>query len=285
MKKPPVILFCFAALFVNANTLTAQSIDFTGALSRMESAIASSQEEFTMRDSYYLGRAAAAYILNSYPPFTQNPALTLYLNLICRALAVNSAIPNWYDGYYVIILDTPIINAFATPGGHIFITRGILGIVTSEDMLAAIIAHEMAHIQLWHGIAAVNHFRAVNDLYQEQNRIAQSLASDIQQRIFTASVNEFVQTLFSGGYSQLQEFEADSAALSLLVSSGYNPQSLIELMRVLDSLQGNQLAGLNSTHPLPSQRIANLQTRMQSLNRFADNREARIDRFRRITGQ
>ena len=274
MKKPLVILLFFFA----AGSLAAQSIDLSGALSRMENAISSSQEEFTMRDSYYLGRAAAAHIVNSFPLYNQNPALTVYLNLVCYALAVNSPMPNWYDGYYVMILDTPVVNAFATPGGHIFITRGILEILTSEDMLAAVIAHEMAHIQLQHGIAAVNQSRAVNDLYQERNRISQSLASETQRQ-FTVSVNDLVQTLFSGGYSQLQEFEADSTALRLLISAGYNPQSIIELMRILDSLQGNQTAGLNSTHPLPSQRIANLQ-RQIPVSRFADN-AARMERVRR----
>jgi len=284
LKNALVILSCFAALLLlfNANFLAAQSIDFTGALSRMENAVASSQEELTMQDSYYLGRAAAAHIINSFPLYNQNPALTVYLNLVCYALAVNSPIPNWYDGYYVMILDTPVVNAFATPGGHIFITRGILEILTSEDMIAAVIAHEMAHIQLQHGIAAVNHSRAVNDLYQERNRISHNLASETQRQ-FTASVNDLARTLLSGGYSQLQEFEADSTALTLLVSAGYNPRSLIELMRVLDSLSGNQLAGLNSTHPLPSQRIANLQRQMP-VSRFANN-TARMERFERARNE
>jgi len=254
------------------------------ALSRMETAINASQEEFTMRDIYFLGRAAAAHLLNHFPMYTENPVITDYLNLICNTLAINSPIPNWYDGYYVMILDTPVINAFATPGGHIFLTRGILDLVTSEDMLAAIIAHEMAHIQLQHGVAVILHSNLVQNLNQEQRRINQSLESGTQQQLFSAAVGEFVQSLFSGGYSQLQEFEADSTAFSLLASAGYNPANLLELLRILGTLQGDQRGSLNSTHPLPAQRIGNLQGMMNAY-RGADNSDARRDRFWRGMGR
>jgi len=271
-------------LLIAAGGASAQVIDFSGALSRMESALNETQDEYSMRDIYFLGRAAAAHIINHYPLYAANSALINYLNLICYALAVNSPAPNWYDGYYLMILDTPVINAFATPGGHIFLTRGILEIVTSEDMLAAIIAHEMAHIQLQHGIAVIKHSNFVQSISQERRRISQSLEAESRQQLFSAAVDEYVQSIFSGGYSQLQEFEADSTAFNLLASAGYNPESLIELMRILDSFQWDKTGGLNSTHPLPSQRIENLQRQNRPAYRYADN-AARIERFRRMMGR
>jgi len=279
MYKLPVIVL----LLITAINAAAQ-VNVNDALSRMETAINDSQEEFSMQDIYFMGRAAAAHLLNNYRLYTENPAMTVYVNLICDALAVNSTNPNWYDGYYVMILDTPVINAFATPGGHIFLTRGILEIVTSEDMLAAIIAHEMAHIQLQHGVAIIKHSKLVQNLSGEQQRLNQSLDSGSRLQLFSAAVGEFVQSMFSGGYSQLQEFEADSTGFNMLVSAGYNGESMIELMRILGRLQGDQRGSLNSTHPLPIQRIDNLKRQNTPVNMSSGN-PVRKNRFLKVMGK
>jgi len=275
--------FLTLLLLISVFNLTAQNSS-ASALSRMEIAIESSREEFTAQDSYYLGRTVAAHILNRYPLYTGKPELTNYLNLVCAALAINSFAPNWYNGYYVMILDDPAPNAFSTPGGHIFISRGFIDLALSEDMLAAIIAHEMAHIQLNHSTAEIAHTRLTNQLAQERDRISSSLAAQIQQLMFSESINEIILTLFSRGYSQIQELEADRLALSLLVSTGYNPQSLVDLLVILERQQRIQSAGLSSAHPMLSQRITNLRRQMPPLYRFADN-AARAERFKRILGR
>jgi len=277
MKKIPVFLL----LLITAGSITAQ-VNVNDALSRMDSAISSSQDEFTMRDSYFLGRTVAAHILSRYELYTERPELTNYLNLICRALAINSPAPNWYDGYTVAILDNPAFNAFSTPGGHIFITRGFIDVITSEDMLAAVIAHELAHIQLEHGTAGIMNTRIIQRLGQEQQRLSQELSGSARQQLFTEMVDEIVQSLFGGGYSQLQEFEADLMALNLLALAGYNPGGLIELLRMFERLRENQMGSLNATHPLPAQRIANLERQMNMYNSMPNNSSVRRERFNTI---
>jgi predicted Zn-dependent protease len=269
---------------INTGILSAQDLDVRNALSRLERSINQAEEEFTMRDSYFLGRAVAVHVLNRYQLYTENPAVSEYLNLILKALVINSPVPNWFNGYFVMALDTPEINAFATPGGHIFITRGLMELTSSEDMLAAIIAHELAHIQLQHGTADIMNTRLVNELTQERERISQNIIMRTQQD-FTASINEMVNNLFSGGYSQLQEFEADLKAFELLVSAGYYPGSLIELLRILDRIQGNQIARLNTSHPLPALRIDNLERNMPPISQFIDTSSVRRERFNRIMGR
>ncbi|MCL2765803.1 MAG: M48 family metalloprotease [Treponema sp.] len=278
MGKSIVIII----LLITASSLTAQVNNISDALARMESAIDNSQEEFSKRDSYYLGRTVAAHILYHFRLCMEKPALTNYLNLICKTLAINSAAPDWYNGYYVMVLDTPAPNAFSTPGGHIFITRGLLDLASSEDMLATIIAHELAHIQLQHGTAEIMNTRTVQRLGQEQQRILQNLSIETQQQLFSELVNEIVDSLFSRGYSQLQEFEADSLALNILASAGYNPGSLIETLRIFESIQGNQTSSLNATHPLPSQRIANIERQMQAYRSFSNTSITRRNRFNNI---
>jgi len=278
MGKPIVLFF----VLIFAQTIfTVEAQNVSDALSRMERAVDNSQDDFFTRDIYFLGRAAAANLLNHYSIYAEKPAVTDYLNMICKALAINSSLPNSYDGFHVMILDSPVVNAFATPGGHIFLTRGILDLVTSEDMLAAIIAHEIAHVQLKHGMAVILHSNLVQNLNQERQRLSESLEGETSKKLFTAAVDEFMETLLVGGYSQLQEFEADSTAFNMLITAGYYPGSLIELLRLLGRLQGNQTGSLNSTHPLPSQRISNLQRQMNSY-RAADNSSIRKARFSRV---
>jgi len=275
MSKLLIVLL----LIFFSNSVTAQEINALDALSRMERNINDLQEEFSMPDKYFLGRTVAAHIIGNYNIYTENPALTEYLNLICRALAINSMHPDWYDGYYVTILDDYTLNAFSTPGGHIFITRGLIEITTSEDMIAAIIAHELAHIQLQHGISEITHDRLVNSLGQERDRIRQNLSND-RYTEFTDFIDKIADNLLNKGYSQTLEFEADNMAYSLLISTGYNPDSLIDLLRILDGLSINQRVSLNQSHPLPSQRIAVLQR--QNVTHVMDNSSVRQDRFNRI---
>jgi predicted Zn-dependent protease len=257
--------YCAVACFaVQAVHLEGQTQALTGdALSRMDSAFNSMDAEITQEDAYYLGRAVAANILAVYKPYTQNPELTRYLNRICQTLVINSSQPVSFNGYHVIILDSPEFNAFATPGGHIFITKKLAAAAASEDMLAAVIAHELAHITLQHSIAIINDVKFTDEMTATANRAA-SLAgenSDAAKRLayFRGSVNKTVDIMMKNGYSQAQEFEADMEAVVLLAKSGYNPGALVEVLKVLQKTQSSQKGGFNTTHPSPAERIANVE--------------------------
>jgi len=108
----------------------------------------------TPEEEYYVGRAVAANILSNYPPYNR-PELNAYINKIGQGLALYSFRPAIFMGYHFMVLDSEEINAFASPGGHILVTRGLLRKVQSEDELAAVLAHEIAHVALKHGLASV----------------------------------------------------------------------------------------------------------------------------------
>jgi len=240
--------------------------------------------EFTLVDEYYLGRAVAANILSRYRPFTQNAEVTRYLNMICQTLVINSNHPATFNGYRVMILDSREINAFATPGGHIFITRGMLALATSEDMVAAIIAHELAHVMLRHSIAIINDVRFMNEMSAIADRAAASAARTSPQAAqaaeFRNSITGTIDILMTNGYSQTQEFEADMEAIALLARAGYDPRALLDVLRALQRTQGPQMSGLNSTHPSPVMRINNI----ERLNFPAANtRQFRETRFRSMS--
>lgn len=237
-------------------------------------------DDYTMEDAYYLGRTVAANILRYYPVY-QNRELTEYVNKICQAIVINSPQPVIFNGYSVLILDSNEFNAFATSGGHIFVTRRLVESITSEDMLAAVVAHELAHIILRHGIAIINETRLNNDLSFVAGRAA-SIAGDNSEQArqaanLRASLANSIDTWIKNGYSQSQEYEADLEAIVLLSKAGYDPSALLEMLRALQQIQGSQMSGIYSTHPGAEQRIANV----DKLNYSSQNtRQYRTARFK-----
>ncbi|MDR3334049.1 MAG: M48 family metalloprotease [Treponema sp.] len=230
-------------------------------------------------DAYYLGRAVGATILTRYKIYTEAPELTIYLNKICNTLVINSPKPELYNGYHVAILDSPEINAFATTGGHIFITRGLLECANSEDALASVIAHELAHIQLRHSMDVIETNRLAQSLQGIASSAAKNAAAGDPALVFDTSIRDVVNTMVMTGYSQEQEFEADATALSLLATAAYEPSSLIDMLKVLDKNQPRHAGGFNKTHPAPVLRISHLSWTVRRYS-VPDTRSFRWDRFR-----
>jgi len=243
-------------------------------------AIGSAAEEITPEQEYYLGRAVAANILSTYRIWNGNPALTAYLNHICNAIVINSSQPDVYNGYHVAILDSNEINAFATSGGHIFVTRGLIAAAKSEDALAAVIAHEVAHIQLQHSIKAIRTSRITQALIVTGAAAVGAVRGmDVNEltSVFNESVGEIFQTMVNNGYSQAQEFDADNTAMKLLASAGYNPSALIDMLKELSAVQTGSV-GFGKTHPTPAQRISNAEKSVGAY-KVADTRSYRQARF------
>ena len=255
--------------------------DTANAISMSGRAIGSAAEEITPEQEYYLGRAVGANILSSYKIWNGSPALTAYVNRICNAIVINSPRPEIYNGYHVALLDSAEINAFATSGGHIFITRGLISCARSEDALAGVIAHEIAHIQLQHSVKAIKNSRITRAVLITSTSAASIAAgSSVNELtdIFNESVGEIVTTLIENGYSQNQEFEADNKALELLAGAGYNPSGLTDMLKELVRIQNSRPGGFNKTHPAPASRISNAE---QSIGKYrvADTGAYRRNRF------
>jgi predicted Zn-dependent protease len=231
------------------------------------------QEDFTPEQEYYIGRAVGAQILTRYSIDKSNPAKTGYLNKILQALAVNSPKPEIYNGYYAVILDSDEINAFATSGGHIFVSRALINSAVTEDALAAVLAHEVAHVQLQHSVKAIQADRKA----QAFKALAASVLDDLVDN-FGEVVGDAVVTLIDKGYSRDQELDADATALSLLAGAGYDPSSLLDMLRTLDRDQASHPGGFNATHPTPRDRLNNANRKLGA-NSTPDTRSFRRARF------
>jgi predicted Zn-dependent protease len=275
-----------AAAFAQSPGKSASAADVRGALSEMDRLFETPDEPLSPEDEYYLGRTVAAQILRTYGAYTEDPGMVRYLNLICLALVINSpnpGAPNFgaFNGCHVGMLDSPVINAFATPGGHIFLTRGLVECADSEDALAAVVAHELAHIQLRHAAAIIDDQRLVQDLSLSAGRAASAASGNARARkqaLFNRHISDMVYTLFKNGFSQAQEFEADLRAVTLLRNAGYDPAALGRMLAILEKIQPLRPGGFNTTHPLPADRLANL-SRVSLIGAGGGTRAYRASRF------
>ena len=113
---------------------------------------------------YFMGRAVAALAIEKSQLYTSDAALERYVSLVGHSVAFESDRPETYKGYTFGVLDADEPNAFCAPSGFIFVTKGLLKQMKSEDELAGVLAHEIAHVALRHPeIAVVVHPRLGDD--------------------------------------------------------------------------------------------------------------------------
>ncbi|MBW2412775.1 MAG: M48 family metalloprotease [Deltaproteobacteria bacterium] len=225
-------------------------------------AVSKSFEDITPEQEYYIGRTVGARILQKYKPY-DNPAANRYINTLGQTLAQASDFPETYGGYHFLIQDSDDINAFAAPGGFIFVTRGILRCCEHEDAVAAVLAHEIGHVQSRHGLQAIKKSRvtdAVTILAIEGTKTfgGEDLANLTQT--FEDSISDITSTLVVNGYSRAFEYQADSGAVNILYRVGYSPSGLVDMLRVMDKRLkpgGNDFV---KTHPSPEKRISEIET-------------------------
>ncbi len=211
------------------------------------------------QEEYYLGRAVAATILGQYRLY-RNERLTRYLNEVGQAVALASSRPFTYGGYHFAVLDTDEVNALACPGGIIFVTRGMLKKAKNEEEVAAILAHEIAHVSHKHGLGAIQSSRWAEVVTALGTEAAKKLSGAELAKLvslFEGSVNDVAKTLLVNGYSREQESAADLSALSYMNGIGYDPNGLAAF---LGRLAGEQTAGANKeffgTHPGMQERLS-----------------------------
>jgi len=200
-----------------------------------------------------IGQASAAKMISAFGLY-ENPAMVNYVNLVGNAAARQAPrdVP-----YHFAILDTEIINAFALPGGYIFITRGALANMKSEAELAGTLAHEVAHVDGRHLEKQVrakkNKQLATETAFEEfGSRVPgpaelMNLAKDIVTEALTTS------------YSPASESEADKKGTEFAAYAGYRAAGLRDFLEMLAKADDARRLGLwQKTHPPLSQRVATL---------------------------
>ncbi|MDY0092341.1 MAG: M48 family metalloprotease [Candidatus Vecturithrix sp.] len=223
--------------------------------------VAQSFQDISPEQEYYLGRAFGATVAGQYAVY-DHPETTAYLNLLGQTLAQASDRPETFGGYHFAILDSDEINAFAAPGGLIFVTRGILRCAQNEDALAAVLAHEIGHVQHKHGLQAIKESRVssvLTSLALEEVQARTSGTVSSLTSLFQDSITDMTTTIIHNGYSRAFEREADKAAITIMTRVGYDPNGLVDMLRIMETRLNPSGLDFARTHPSPSNRIKDIQ--------------------------
>lgn len=228
-----------------------------------------------------IGSASAAQLLGA-APLVQNEKLQAYVNQVGLWLAMQTERPDlpWRFG----VMDSDSVNAFAAPGGYVFITRGLLLRMRNEAELAGVLAHEIAHVLKRHHLVAI------------QKNAKTGLATDLMSMAVDNSSNQYGEwkkkalsastELYARGLDKGDEFEADRLGVVIAARAGYDPYGLPSVLQALDSInpQDSNLALMFKTHPSSRQRLDLLDVAMTgNLERYA-NQPMVADRFEKIVG-
>ena len=217
-------------------------------------------EEITPEQEYYIGRAVAATVLTMSSPW-DNQKASDYLNTLGRSLSLASVLPETFSGYHFLVMDSDDINAFGAPSGFILVSRGLLRCATNEDQVAAILAHEIGHVSLKHGMSAISSARKTEALLEIGKFAASSSDSGILRNLtasFGGVIGDIVKTMVTSGYSRDLEKQADMEAIRILHDVGYDPQALVRLLTVMKTKLKPGGKDFAKTHPDPEVRIAYL---------------------------
>jgi len=199
---------------------------------------------FSEEQDIELGKSYAPEIEKEMGGKIQNLTLQNYINSVGLKVAAVSHKP-YFDFHYTALEDETV-NAFALPGGYIYITRGMLEKLESEAQLAAILGHETTHVVARHSSAQISREIGIEVALSAVSSKAPGGAMQV------AGV---ARQIIGLGYSRVQEKEADLSGLDYMVKAGYDPQGMVQTMQMLEAeSQGGQVEFL-STHPSPENRV------------------------------
>jgi beta-barrel assembly-enhancing protease len=226
-------------------------------INRTTEAVGKTFDAITPEQEYYIGRTVAATLLSSNPPYDSRAA-NEYLNVLGQYLALCSDRPETFGGYHFLIMDADEINAFAAPGGLILLSRGLLRCCASEAQVAAVLAHEVGHVQFKHGLQAISKSRLTSALTVLAAESAKNLGGkDVAElaKTFEGSISDITSTLVNSGYSRYFEQQADGAAVVILERAGYDPRALVGVLTTMATRLRPGSGGFAKTHPDPRIRV------------------------------
>jgi predicted Zn-dependent protease len=211
-----------------------------------------SYNQFTDQDEIKIGAALASEFEAKYP-LLDNSLLNSYLANIVERLAQHSRRPELT--YTCKVINIASVNAFSAPGGHIYVTRGLLEFTQAENELAAVIAHEIGHIAAHHALNRFSLELRSKEMWASVSRTLPNVAGAKLEQAFQAMGTPLVDML-ALRYDQANEKEADLLAFYDLIRSGWNPGGQIVYLQRIPAPGGDPdpFADWRLAHPDPGDR-------------------------------
>ena len=236
----------FVAALVGALLAVVTACAVNPVTGRHQVALLSTEQEVALGAKEHPG------ILEEYGEF-QAPAVQRYVAQVGRQLAARSHRPELT--YHFTVLDSPILNAFALPGGYVYVTRGLLAELNNEAELAGVVGHEIGHVAARHGVTRYTQQAGYKLLRGVALALEPGLANwtQLSDLAFTATVR---------GYGRKEELQADELGLEYAAAVGYDTGQLHHFFETLQrqgrDADGGGFHGLFATHPETADRIARM---------------------------
>ncbi len=195
-----------------------------------------------------IGQAVAIEAFSRFGGEYKDDGLTTYVNLVGRTVAEVSDRPELT--YRFAILNSSEQNAFAAPGGYIFVTIGLLKTLTNEAELAGVLAHEVAHVTQKHMLTTLQR----SSILANVSEFSLS-AMNKDPQLFSNVIDAATDMLFEKGLDKELEFEADAYGIEYAYRAGYHPNGLRDYLATLQGQEGQAASRFFSTHPSTSVRL------------------------------
>lgn len=223
------------------------------------SLLTQSMENIDEAKEIEIGRQLAALLLDAKPAHP-DMALQRYVNRLGRWISLQSPRPNL--PWTFVVLDDGGYNAFAAPGGYVFVTKGLVDRCADESELAGILAHEITHVTSKHHLQAIRQSAMAG--VGTQLLASQIRTSNVAGQLVKDQLVSLFRTVYTKGLSQTDEFEADRSGVSLAAKAGFDPYGLVSVLQQLRTVTPDNpsFTLTMSTHPAAQARLDYLEQSM-----------------------
>ena len=211
-------------------------------------------------DEISMGRKADVQVVGQYG-LVQNKALQLYVNQLGQELISKLSNPE-FNHYFFKVVDSSEVNAFALPGGYIYVTRGVLAMMNSEAELVGVLGHEIGHVTQHHGAKNI-----VRTLGSQIFAVGAAIANPKNAGQWLMVSTQLFNTI-NLGYGREAELESDGHGLLIAMENGYDPQGMVNFLshlRQQEILSGQVYHSFQASHPDTKERIIKAGTLSQSI--------------------
>ncbi|MBX7043331.1 MAG: M48 family metalloprotease [Ignavibacteria bacterium] len=219
----------------------------------------------TPQQEIVLGLQSAPEMINQMGGEVRDPKINNYVESVGQKIVSGTeAGRSEYKFDFHVLADQNTVNAFALPGGQIFITMGLLKMLENEDQLAGILGHEIGHVIGRHGAEQM----AKQELTQGLISAADIALTEPGSPNAAAMISRYVAGMINMKYGREDELESDRFAVKYMHETGYEPAQMIEVMHILDRAAGGKAPPeFLSTHPNPDNRIDHIKAEIDKLGR------------------
>jgi len=271
------VAVCCCALLAMASLAWAQFPRIPGIPGRAEKGLKAaktlSEMEITADQEVAMGKEVAGKMV-AYSGLFENAKALAYVRKVGEAVAIQSERKD--VACHFDILDSDEINAFAAPGGLIFVTRGLLEVVESEAELAGVLGHEVGHVAGKHVVKEIQRDKAI--------KVGTDVAAEFTpgSAFLEEIAKQLAIKLIQQGLNPRDENDADQRGLNYAYAAGYRPDGLKTFLEKLIKISGDKKTDwLTRTHPPLKERVERVQKLMAERKMTVDDKQELFDRYQK----